>query len=305
MSAPILVTGATGRHGSTGAHVARRLSDEGHSVRVLARTPSARTAALVTSGIEVFFGDLHDHRSLAGALAGVDSVYFTYPIAAGVIPAAANYTAAVRATGRPIRTVLMSMAPAHPKHPSHLGRDQWVAEELVQWAGLDVLILRVAATFHENLTALHAHSIRTEDTIRNSFGDGAVGYIGGRDAAELAVAALLHPERFTGPICYPPGPEQFTHAQLAEVLTDELDRAIRYVPISRDEWRQELVELAAENPGGVVNDDMASHISAVGQHVAQSGATIPGDAAELRRLTGVEPTTLREFIRANRAELSA
>ena len=88
-------------------------------------------------------------------------------------------------------------------------------------------------------------------------------------------------------------------------MADELERAIRYVPISRDEWRQELVELAAANPGGVVNDDMASHISAVGQHVAQSGATIPGDAAELRRLTGVEPTTLREFIRANRDELSA
>jgi uncharacterized protein YbjT (DUF2867 family) len=38
-AAPILVTGATGRHGSTGAHVARRLREEGRPVRILARTP--------------------------------------------------------------------------------------------------------------------------------------------------------------------------------------------------------------------------------------------------------------------------
>ncbi len=42
----ILVTGATGRHGSTGAHVARRLREEGRPVRILARTLSERTDAL-------------------------------------------------------------------------------------------------------------------------------------------------------------------------------------------------------------------------------------------------------------------
>lgn len=168
-AAPILVTGATGRHGSTGAHVARRLREEGRPVRILAR-------ALVV------IGDLHDRRSLVTALADVELAYFTYPVDAGVVPAAANYTAAVRETGRAIRTVVMSMGPAHPLHPSDLGRAQWLAEEVMTWGGLDVLILRVGATFHQNLIALHGDSIRRENLLRNSFGDGQVGWINGSDA---------------------------------------------------------------------------------------------------------------------------
>jgi hypothetical protein len=66
-----------------------------------------------------------------------------------------------------------------------------------------------------------------------------------------------------------------------------------------------LNELAARNPGGVINSDMAAHISAVGQHVAQRGVSIQADAEQLRQLTRVEPTTMREFVRAHRAELSA
>ena len=99
-AAPILVTGATGRHGSTGEHVARRLREEGKPVRIVARTLSERTDALAALGAEVVVGDLHDRRTLVTALADVDQAYFTYPVDAGVVTAAANYAAAVRETGR-------------------------------------------------------------------------------------------------------------------------------------------------------------------------------------------------------------
>jgi uncharacterized protein YbjT (DUF2867 family) len=76
-AAPILVTGVTGRHGSTGAHVARRLREEGRPVRILARTLSQRTDALAELGAEVVIGDLHDRRSLVTALTDVELAYFT------------------------------------------------------------------------------------------------------------------------------------------------------------------------------------------------------------------------------------
>ena len=194
-AAPILVTGATGRHGSTGSHVARRLREEGKPVRIVARTLSERTDALAALGAEVVIGDLHDRRSLVTALADVDQAYFTYPVDAGAVAAAAHCTAAIRETGRAIRTVVMSMGPAHPLHPSDLGRAQWLAEEVMTWGGLDVLILRVGATFHQNLVALHDDSIRRENLLRNSFGDGPVGWINGSDAGELAVAAFIRANR--------------------------------------------------------------------------------------------------------------
>ena len=207
-AAPVLVIGATGRHGSTGWHVAHRLQQEGRTVRILTRSINDRTDALAALGAEVVIGDLHDRRTLLAALADVDLAYFTYPIDEGVVRAAANYAAAVREAGSAIRTVVMSMAPAHPAHPSDLGRDQWLAEEVMAWAGLDVLVLRIAATFHENIVTLHGDSIRQGDMLRNSFGDRPVGWINGTDAAEVAIAALLHPERFDGPICYPKGSEE-------------------------------------------------------------------------------------------------
>jgi uncharacterized protein YbjT (DUF2867 family) len=302
--APILVTGATGRHGSTGAHVARRLCEEGRPVRILARTLSDRTEALARLGVEVSIGDLHDRRSLIPALADVDLAYFTYPVDAGIVGAAANFSAAVRETGRSIRTVVMSMGPAHPLHPSDLGRDQWLAEEVMAWAGIDLLVLRVGATFHENIIALHGDSIRRHSVVRNSFGDSPVGWINGGDAGELAVTALLRPERFDGPVCYPGGSEHLDHYAVAEMLTQELGRPISYVPISRDRWRQELVETAKANPNGVVNRAMAGHISNVGEAVANRGAP-PADSAALSRLIGRPPVALRDFVRANRIALGA
>ncbi|WP_292975381.1 NmrA family NAD(P)-binding protein [Mycobacterium sp.] len=303
-AAPILVTGATGRHGSTGAHVARRLREEGKPVRILARSLSERTDALAALGAEVVIGDLHDKRSLVRALTDVEQAYFTYPVDAGVVTAAANYAAAVRETGRAVSTVVMSMGPAHPHHPSDLGRAQWLAEEVMTWGGLDVLILRIGATFHQNVIALHGESIRRENLLRNSFGDGAVGWIHGDDAGELAVAALLRPDAFDGPVCYPTGSELLNHHEIAEMLTQELGRPITFETISPDQWRAELIDVSKAYPGGVVNSAMAGHIANVGAAVAARGA-LPIDSAELTRLINRKPVSMREFLRANRNQLEA
>ncbi|MGI5499647.1 NmrA family NAD(P)-binding protein [Lentzea sp. CA-135723] len=289
----ILVTGATGRHGGTGAHLVRRLREEGRDVRVLARTRSERTEELAAAGVEVVLGDLQDRRGIVPALDGVDQAYFTYPIDAGVIPAAANFAAAARGTG--VRVVVMSMGPAHPAHPSRRGRDQWLAEEILQWAGLDVLVLRIAAAFHENVPALHGRSVEQEGVIRNCFGDGKVAWINGRDAAELAAAALLHPERFAGPICYPQGAEELSHHEIARILAERHGKPVRFEPVTPEQWRRELVELSTVE--GVVNADMAGHITEVAARVAQHGSTMAADAQALQALIGREPLTFREYVR--------
>lgn len=109
----------------------------------------------------------------------------------------------------------MSMGPAHPDSPSNLGRAQWLAEQTLEWAGLEVVILRVAALFHENLVGLHSDSVRRQNLIRNSFGDNEVAWISGADAAELGLAALLRPDRFTEAVYYVKGSELFSHADIA------------------------------------------------------------------------------------------
>jgi uncharacterized protein YbjT (DUF2867 family) len=67
----VLVTGATGFIGS---HLWQRLIREGYSVRATVRDQK-QAAGLRGQGIEVFFGDLRDQRSLEVAAAGIDVVY--------------------------------------------------------------------------------------------------------------------------------------------------------------------------------------------------------------------------------------
>src|SRR6266404_9884350 len=172
-TSPILITGATGRHGGTGAHLARRLREAGRSVRALVRRLDERTAPLQALGAEIVVGDL----------------------------------------------------------------------------------------------------------------------------------ALLHPERFEGGMVqYPPGAELLSHAEVARVLSEELSRPIRFVPITREAWRDELLALAEAHPGGAVNPIMADHISTLGAAAAAAGKlpSKTADAAALQRLTDRAPLSFRSFVQKER-----
>ncbi|NEE05711.1 NmrA family NAD(P)-binding protein, partial [Streptomyces sp. SID7499] len=68
-TAPVLVTGATGRHGGA---VARALLAVGIPVRALVRDPHTRRAKDVEAlGVELVTGDLADRSSLDAPCAGV------------------------------------------------------------------------------------------------------------------------------------------------------------------------------------------------------------------------------------------
>ncbi|MFE7431960.1 NmrA family NAD(P)-binding protein [Streptomyces tendae] len=72
-SAPVLVTGATGRQGGA---TARTLLASGVPVRALVRDPSAeRAAAIAGLGAELVAGDLDDRDSVVRAAAGARAVF--------------------------------------------------------------------------------------------------------------------------------------------------------------------------------------------------------------------------------------
>lgn len=261
----ILVVGATGRHGGTGAAVAHLLLDHSVPIRVLTRSLDARVYPFQSRGAEVVVGDLHDRRSLKAALEDVEIAYFTYPISAGVVDAAASFASAAREAGLK-RLVVMSMAPANPNSPSHLGRAQWLAEQIFEWAGFSCIHLRIAAVFFENLNLLHGAEILEEGRIRNSFPDVPLHWMSGKDAGKLAVAALLHPDRFgTVGAVYPTGTENYTHEQVASILSDYFGRTVVHEIIPAEAWRSRLIALSEKN--GAINSDMAGHISAVGANL--------------------------------------
>jgi uncharacterized protein YbjT (DUF2867 family) len=302
----VLVIGATGKHGNTGAIVVDRLISQGRHVRVLARTDGERVDALRQRGAEPVFGDLHDRSTLCAAIQGeapLSAVYFTYPIAAGVIPAAANLASALVESGQRPHVVVMSMAASSHDHPSKLGGAQAVAEEIFTWAGLNPTILRVAALFHENMLILHAESIRNDRVIANSFGSARVPWIGGRDAAELAVQHILRPSPSAPAVSYPAGAEVLSHAEIAEIISAETGQKIQYRSISYEHWRG-IIDSHA-NDSGPVNSAMAQHISIIGASFAAGKAPVrSADPDALAATLGHPPTTFTEFVRQHRDEFA-
>ena len=289
-SAPIFVVGGTGRHGGTGRAVIRSLIDASVPVRALARTRDERAEALAALGAEVVVGDLADRETLVPALEGVGTAYFTYPIAGGIVEAAASFASAARAAGVK-RVVVLSMAPAHPQSPSHLGRAQWLAEEMIAWSGVDVLCLRIAGVFFENLELLHGREIAQESVMLNAFPDIPVNWVSGADVARLATEALLRPEKFGArTVVYPGSTEQYTQSEVAGLIGDFLGRRIEHRTISETEWCERIIRLAAHDPR--ISADMARHISAVAANLKEPFR--PNDM--IAEITGRPPMSLREAL---------
>ncbi|BBZ29712.1 NmrA family transcriptional regulator [Mycolicibacterium madagascariense] len=300
----VLVIGAGG-HGGTGARVVEQLLAHDRDVRLFLRSRGAHVDRLVEQGVQVVIGDLMDRRTLVEAVRGVDAVYFAYPIAAGAVPAAANLASALRSEGVSPHLVVMSMGPSAAGSPSALGRAQWVAEEIFTWAGFEPTILRVAALFYENVLVLHGHEIRQTGRFANSFGTGPAPWISGRDAADLAVAALVDPDRFAdAKVSYPPGSTLLSHVEVAEVISAETGRAVEFEPVSQRDWQARLEATANDSPG-VVNTAMAQHISAVGAMAAsRAGAAIMPNPQWLEGIIGHPPVSFADFVREHREEFT-
>jgi uncharacterized protein YbjT (DUF2867 family) len=299
----VLVIGATGRHGNTGATVVDGLIAQGHNVRALTRTDDERADALRDKGASTVIGDLHDRSTLPAVVDGVSAVYFTYPIGPGVIPAAANLASVLVELGQRPHVVVMSMAVSSHNHPSLLGRAQAIAEEILIWAGLNPTVLRIAALFHENVLILHGESIRQHAAITNSFGTARAPWIGGQDAAELAVHHLLQPPPPKPVVSYPPGAESLNHAEIAEIISAQTGQKIEYRPISHTRWC-DMIETQADGEGPV-NPAMAQHISIIGAGFAGGKApAVPADADALTTTLGHPPTTFAQFVREHRDEFA-
>jgi uncharacterized protein YbjT (DUF2867 family) len=292
---PVLVIGAAGRHGSTGRVVLDELRAAGVVVRALARTDDERAGSLRAQGVDVVIADLRDRSGMLRAIDGCAAAYFTYPVGDGVVEAGAAFASAARECGVR-RIVAMSMGPSNAQSPSPLGRAQWLAEEVIQWSGVPCTILRIAALFFENLALLHGDDIREQGQFSNCFGDARVPWIAAEDAARIAVAAFLRPERFPSAVAFFPGVEQWSHAEIADILTLKVGRTVSYQATDAATWASER-RARANRPSSVINDTMATHISTLGAVLASGRAPmLPPDPNAIAALIGRRPTFLREFL---------
>lgn len=206
----LLVTGASGNVGSV---VVRILGEAGADVR-----PAARTAA---AGGVAF--DFTDPKTWSPAYAGVEAMFVVRPPALGnvrrdLLPA----LRAARSAGVQ-HMVLLSLqgAERNPVVP-HAALEKWIEDSGLSWTFVR------PSFFAQNLSTTHAADIRERDSIFVPAGRGATAFVDVEDVGAVAAAALIDPAAHASRAWTVTGSRALTYDQVAEILTAELGRRIRY-----------------------------------------------------------------------------
>ncbi|MFD8570528.1 NmrA family NAD(P)-binding protein [Streptomyces sp. NPDC059639] len=234
-TAPVLVTGATGRQGGA---TARALLAAGTPVRALVRNPDSEPArAIEKLGAELVQADLADRNSLDAALAGARAVFSVQmpPMTetsvdfAGELAQATNLIDAAKAAG--VRQFVQSSTSGVGEHTRTPGwaEGQWAAMEgyfatkqaileAVRGTGFDRWAVIKPAFFMENIPALLPHGISGGlATVLNP--DTVLALVSREDIGAAAAHAFADPDRFQA-VELELASDLLTVTQIAQILSE-------------------------------------------------------------------------------------
>lgn len=269
----ILVTGASG---TVGSEVLKALVARGAAVRAGYRTRMPP----VPAGVEAVSLDYDRPETIRPALEGIDTLFL---VSNTVAPEKRVIDAARRAG---VRRVVKLSALRAAEEEFVFGRWHRAVEKHIEASGLAWTFLRPNG-FMQNVLTYMAGTIRSQSSIYSSAGGGAVSHVDVRDLGAVAAAALAE-SGHEGQAYDLTGPAALTYTQVADVLSRALDRPIRYVPISPEQYKQGA--LAAGTP-----EAYADALVDLNRYYAEG--KMSEIAPTLRLLSGRDPTPFEQFAR--------
>jgi len=268
MSGFVLVTGATGK---TGSSLVAQLQRAGVPYRAASR-----------HGIPAF--DWAQPATWDAALEDVASVYLVAPPTVNAPYALMlDFIAAALRKGVG-RFVFLSMAGLPAGGPAHGQVHQWLMDNSDDWAVL------CASAFMQNFSQGHnLATIRADDQIYSNTGTGRVPFIDVNDIAAAALAVLTAPAPLNTEFVLT-GDESMSYDRVAELISQACGRRITHTPVSTEEMAERLIKRGLPE--------------ATARFLAFGYATIAAGMADrtndaVRTLTGRPPTTFQTFTEAN------
>lgn len=287
MTETILVTGATG---TTGTALVETLSTA--DVHVRAGVHSRDSAAHLGEDVEVVELDLAERETLDPAFRGVDRAYLLTPFVPDQTPLVENLVDAAVAHDLThlVRHSALGAGTAEP--PYSLAANHSRAERIVEESGLAYTHVRPTA-FMQNLLS-QADSVRNDGAIYSPVGE-PVAHVDARDVARVA-ATVLTEDGHQGTAYPVTGPEAVTYAEIADVLSEVLDREVTHVQVSMEDARAGMVEQGM--PEALVDGfiGLQKHFDSGG------GAEV---YTTVEDLTGTSARSVREFAADYAAEFSS
>jgi uncharacterized protein YbjT (DUF2867 family) len=294
----VLVTGAAGgQQGKTGRRVTELLRARDIPVRAMVRTDDDRAEYLRGLGAEVVVGDFLDHGSLRRAVDGISTVYFAYPVQEGLLDATVNMAVAARDAGV-TRLVDMVMLVSTPDAPTPRLRENYLSEQVFEWAGIGAAHVR-ATVFFENIRSL-ANAALASGVFMAPFGgdDTVLPLVAGEDVARVAAGVLTAAEVPEGSSFRVIG-EVLTVKEIVAALADGLGRDVVYRDVPDAAW--------AEAAGTRMNSHAVAHLSKLWANFREPG---PGRTEfavtdTIQDVGGRAPKTFDQFVIEQRSSFAA
>lgn len=233
----ILVTTA----GKVGSAAALALVEGSVPVRVLVRDPD-RHRELEKAGVTLVPGDLDDPASVARAVEDVTAV---------ILVSLANPEQEVRvidaATAAGVQFIVKATSKASFDSPIARRRGQAEIEAHLAAAGIPFALLRSNA-YMQNFLVL-APVIAHTNAFASSAASGRVGLVDARDVGEVAATIAADWEGHRGATYWLTGPELLSYADVADVLSAVVGRAIKF--IARTAQEDEAAMIGAGVPAAI------------------------------------------------------
>jgi uncharacterized protein YbjT (DUF2867 family) len=283
----ILVTGASG---NVGKMVLQEVAKSGAKHRAMYR--SANEAAKARSGTETVIADFAKPETLKAALRGVDSVYLVCSPIPELVQLESNMIDACVAGG--VKHVVLNSAMGAADYDKSFPSWHRIVENKLKGTRLSWTILR-PNSFHQNVVAFYAPTIRTQGVFYSSMRDAKNGFLDLRDIAAVAAKALAA-GKHAGKIYELNGPEAISYAQLAAKVAKVSGREVNYVDIPMEAQKKAMLEQGTP-------EWLATALLELQQYyLSGKGGDVDG---LLQELLGRAPITMEQFLAENVREFRA
>jgi uncharacterized protein YbjT (DUF2867 family) len=218
------------------------------------------------------------------AMSSVERVFMLLPVEKDMLQWAKNIIDAAKKAQ--VKFILRSsIIDADPVSDYQLFKVHGQIDQLLMNSGISFCIIH-PNSFMQNFIVYYGDGIVNNDTISFAEGNGRISFTDVRDIAAVAAEILLNPKAHEGREYEVTGPEALTNYDVAEILSNTLNREIRYAPQTEAEYVQGLKDMQYSDWDIAVMLSLERHIR-------------DGRSAEISEyvtmITGREPVNFSRF----------
>ena len=280
----LLVTGATGKVGTA---LVEQLQAQAMPFRALAHSPASYDRLKAQQIHAVLVPDVQT-ADLAAAFEGVDQLFLLTPTSLDQAAIEGALVDAAKQAG--VRHIVKQSALGADDASVSIFGPHRESEEYLKQSGVGYTILR-PNLFMQNLGTIDVATIKQQNAIFNSAGDGLISQIDVRDIAAVAIAAFTNPKH-ASKIYDLTGPEALPYSEVAQKLTTALVRTVQYVALNDNDYQHALVSAG-------LPDWYATGLSELYRFYRDGEAAAVTNTVE--EVTGQPPRRLDGYLAENRA----